>query len=342
MGVKNIVVIGGGTGTFVVLSGLKKYTQNLTAIVNMTDSGSSTGILRDELGVLPSGDIRQCLIALSNSDYLLRQIFNYRFKEGGLIGHNFGNLFLAALEKITGSFDKAVREAGNILSIRGKVIPVTIQNVHFCAKLKNGKVVCGEREVSKLNFFEQPIKNFFLRPKAAANLEAIKAIKKADIIVIGPGNLYSSLVPIFLTNGVAEAIRISKAKKIYNCNLMTKPSQTDNYQVHDFAEVIEKYLGGPVLNFVTFNSRKPPDDLIKKYAAQGEKFVNYDFNILKNKHYLAVPADLVSKKIWQKPKGDIFIKRTLVRHNPNKLAELILALGEIKNILKVLKNRISL
>lgn len=334
---KNIVAIGGGTGTFGVLSGLKKYTQHLTAIVNMTDSGSSTGILRDELGVLPPGDIRQCLIALSDSDYLLRQLFNYRFQQGKLTGHNFGNLFLAALEKVTGSFEKAVKEAGNILSIRGKVIPVTTQNVHFCAKLKNGRNICGEKEVTKLNFFEQPVKNFFLKPKAVANPEAIKAIKKADIIVIGPGNLYSSLVPIFLTKGIAEAIRKSKAKKIYNCNLMTKPTQTEGYQVHDFAAVIEKYLGGQVLDFVIFNNKKPPADLIKRYAAEGEKFVGYDMNILENKRYLAVPADLVSKKIWRKSDGDIFLRRTLIRHDPFKLAELILTLGEIKNVLKYLK-----
>lgn len=337
---KNIVVIGGGTGTFVVLSGLKKHTPNLTAVVNMTDSGSSTGILRDELGVLPPGDVRQCLVALAESDYLLRQLFNYRFKEGGLTGHNFGNLFLAALEKVTGSFDKAVREAGSILSICGKVIPITTQSAHLCAQLKNGQLIKGEKEISKLDFLQQPVDNFFLQPVARANREAIKAIKKADIIVIGPGNLYSSLVPTLLIKGIARAIRASRAKKIYNCNLMTKPGQTDGYKVHQFVEVIEKYLGGPTLDFVVFNSKRPPADLVKKYATQGEKVVEYDRVALRNKHYLTIPADLLSRKIWRKPEGDIFIRRTLIRHDPNKLAQLILTLGELKNILKVLKKKV--
>lgn len=336
---KNIVVIGGGTGTFVTLSGLKKYPCNLSAIVNMTDSGSSTGILRDELGVLPPGDIRQCLVALSNSDFILRQLFNYRFGEGKLAGHNFGNLFLAALEKITGNFERAVKEVGNILSISGRVIPVTVANAHFCACLKNNKIIKGENNITKLDFVKNPVKEFFLEPRAKSNPEAIKAIKAADIIVIGPGNLYSSLVPIFLVKGIAAAIRGSKAKKIYNCNLMTKAGQTDGFAVHHFAEAIEKYLGKGAIDFVIFNNKKPAPGLLKKYAAQGEKLVNYNNAELKNKKYLAVPADLISKKIWQKPKGDIFIKRTLIRHDPDKLAKLILALSEYNNFLKIFKNK---
>jgi len=334
---KNIVVIGGGTGTFVVLSGLKKYTHNLTAVVNMTDSGSSTGILRDELGVLPPGDIRQCLVALSGSDYLLRQLFNYRFVEGRLTGHNFGNLFLAALEKVTGSFNTAVKEAGNILSICGTVLPVTVQNVSFCAQLKDNKIIKGEDKISAMDFIKNPVRRFFLQPSADINPEVVRAIKKADLIVIGPGNLYSSLIPIFLTKGISEAIRCSKAKKIYNCNLMTKPGQTDGYNVHDFASVIEKYLGGQVLDFVIFNSKKPSDDLIKRYATQGEKLVNYDVDFLKKQCYTAVPADLISRRVWNKPKGDVFIKRTLIRHDPDKLAKIIFTVSEIKNMMKIFK-----
>ena len=337
---KNIVVIGGGTGTFVVLSGLKKYTQNLTAIVNMTDSGSSTGILRDELGVLPPGDIRQCLVALSNSDYLLRQLFNYRFTEGRLAGHNFGNLFLAALEKVTGSFEEAVKEASNILSIYGKVIPVTTQNTHFCVKLADGQIIKGEQNVGQLDFIKQPIKQFFLEPRAVANPEAIKAIRRADIIVIGPGDFYASLIPIFLTKGIPEAITTAKAKKIYNCNLMTKSGQTDDYQVHDFVEIIEKYLGGPVLDFVIFNNKKPLPELIARYAVQGEKFVQYTPEELRGRHYIAIPADLVGKKVWQKPAGDNLKKRTFIRHDQDKLAKLVLATGEMKEILKVFRNKL--
>lgn len=328
----NIVVIGGGTGTFVALSGLKKYPVNLTAIVNMTDSGSSTGILRDELGVLPPGDIRQCLIALSDSDFILRQLFNYRFSEGKLAGHNFGNLFLAALEKVTGSFDRAVKEAGNILSVSGKVIPITVTNAHLYARMGNNKIIKGQNNIDNLNFIKNPIKEFFLEPKAKANPEAIKAIKAADIIIIGPGNLYSSLVPIFLVKDIAMTIRGSKAKKIYNCNLMTKPGQTDDFAVHHFAEVIEKYLGSGTIDFIIYNNKKPASDLIKKYAAQGEKLVVFDKGEFKNKKYLAIPADLISRKIWRKPKGDIYIKRTLIRHDPDKLAKLILAIGKYENL----------
>ena len=239
---KNIVVIGGGTGTYTVLSGLKKYTPNLTAIVTMADDGGSSGELRDELGVLPPGDIRQCLVALSKSSKTMRQLLGYRFESGKLKGHSFGNIFLSALEKVTGSFSDALEEASQILNISGKIIPVTLQKTELCAKLKMGKIICGETNLQKTSFVNN-LSELTLRPAVEINPEAVKAIKKASLIVIGPGNFYASLLPNLLVKGMKEAIRQSRAKKVFVCNLMTKKGHTDNFTVSDFVDVLETYLG---------------------------------------------------------------------------------------------------
>src|SRR5277367_4148896 len=203
--IKKVVVIGGGTGNFVVLRGLKKYQLDLTAIVSMADDGGSTGILRDELGVLPPGDVRQCLVALSNSSRLMRSLMNYRFENGGLGGHSFGNLLLSALEKVTGSFEKAVEEAGKILYIRGKVIPVTTNQVRLKMVLANRKVLEGEKEVYLSQEIDQGYTTIYLEPDPKANPRAIDEIMNADLIVLGPGGLYTSLIPNLLVEGISDA-----------------------------------------------------------------------------------------------------------------------------------------
>lgn len=322
--IPKIVCIGGGTGTFAVLSGLKKYPVSLSAIVTMADDGGSSGVLRDELGVLPPGDVRQCLIALSEEDVLLRQLFAYRFGLGPFLGHNFGNIFMAALEKLTGSFDKAVEKAAKVLNVKGEVIPVTLDRVRLVAKLESGKEIRGEKNITKSRLLSRhKLKKLFLQPKAIANPKAIKAISEADIIVIGPGNLYSSILPNFLVDGLPEAVRKSKAKKIYNCNLMTKFGHNDGFKVIDFAQTIEKYLGGEVLDYITFNTKKPSSYFLKKYAKEGE-FVEWDKDLLKDKRFIG--ADLISDKIQKQDPSDVLLQRSLIRHDPDKLARVIIKL----------------
>lgn len=324
---RNIVVIGGGTGTFVVLVGLKKYTRNLTAIVSVTDSGGSSGILRDELGVLPPGDIRRCLVALSNSDKLMRDLFNYRFKGGGLKGHSFGNLFLSALEKLTGSFKKAVVEASKILSTDGEVIPVANRQTNLCAMLENGQMIKGEANIDiPKHDGNLKIKKVWLQPNIKATPQALEAIKKAELIVIGPGDLYTSIIPNLLIQGLSKAIKNSKAKKIYVCNLMTKFGETNGFCVSDFVKTMEKYLGRNVIDYVIFNKGNLPKRLLEKYASQKE---------------FPVRCDIKEGLNQDNPKylgADIASHRTLIRHHPDKLAKLILTVKELESVLNLTKN----
>jgi len=320
---KNIVVIGGGTGTFTVLSGLKKYPHNLTAVVSMADDGGSTGRLRDELGVLPPGDIRQCLVALSEADLILRDLFNYRFDGGGLDGHNFGNLFISAFEKITGDLDKALEEVGNVLKIRGRVLPVTLEKVQLKAKLENGTELEGENEINNSWLLSKfGIKKLFLNPRAKANPKAVQAILGADVIVVGPGNIYCSIVPNFLVRGIPEAIKKSKALKIYNSNLMTKHGHTDGFRVSDFVKTIEQHLGDKVFDYVVFGAKKPSAALLKKYSHEGD-WVEPDKKILKDKRFIG--ANLVSPILYRQDPADK-LKRALIRHDPDKLAKTIISL----------------
>lgn len=321
--IKNIVVIGGGTGTFTVLSGLKKYPHNLTAIVSMADDGGSTGRLRDELGVLPPGDVRQCLVALSEADLILRDLFNYRFEDGGLGGHSFGNLFISAFEKITGSFDKAIDEISNVLKIRGRVLPVTLDRIRLKAKLENGTELNGENEINNSWLLSKfGIKKLFLNPRAKANPKAVQAILEADVVVVGPGNVYCSIVPNFLVKGIPEAIRKSRALKVYNCNLMTKHGHTDGFLVTNFTEAVERYLGDKIFDYVIFNTRKPLAGLLKKYSHEGD-WVEPDKKALKDKRFIG--ASLVSSTLYRQDPADR-LKRTLIRHDPDKLAKTIISL----------------
>lgn len=321
---KNVVVIGGGTGTFTVLLSLKKYKDlNLFAIVSMADSGGSTGRLRDELGVLPPGDIRQCLVALSHSDKLMRDLFCYRYKKGSLSGHNFGNIFLATLEKITGSFKKAVLFSSKILAIQGEVIPVTCSKINLGVKLENGKTIIGEDKIDNVKGFDGRLKivNAFLKPNAKITPEARKAIRKADAIIIGPGDLYTSIIPNLLVLGVREAIKKTAAKKIYVCNLMTKFGQTNNFSVSDHVEIIEKYLGKGILDLVIYNTQKPREQILKYYKKSKEYIVTPDpKNFQANIRF--VGKNLLSKKIVQKVLGDK-TKRSLIRHSQEKLGQII-------------------
>jgi len=221
-----IVTIGGGTGSFTLLRGLKKYPVDISAIVSMADDGGSTGVLRDELGVLPPGDVRQCLVALSDSSDVLRRLMNYRFAAGKLKGHSFGNLLLSGMEKITGSFSEGVEEVSRILNVRGEVIPVTKDNISLCMELNSGKILNGQSEIWKSDIIEKNgIKKFYLKPTVKANPRAISRLKEADVVVIGPGSHYGSVLPNLLVEGISSAIVKSKAIVIYNCNLVNKKNE---------------------------------------------------------------------------------------------------------------------
>jgi uncharacterized cofD-like protein len=318
---KSVVTIGGGTGQFTLLSGLKKFPVHLTAIVSMADDGGSTGVLRDELGVLPPGDVRQCLIALSESDVLLRDLFNYRFDQGGISGHNFGNLFLSALEKITGSFEEAVRVASLVLAIRGEVIPVTTKKI---------TLVCGNGEKTRRGEHiidgHYPVARETLRlePEAYANPKAVTAIESADCIVIGPGDLYTSIIPDLLVKGIASAINRAKAPVVMNCNLMNKPGHTDGFKVKNYADEIENFIGRGRINYATCNSNQPSDDLVARYNLEGRVPVPPPENEdIKNSTFKYLPADLISNQPVVKKSGDL-LPRTLVRHDADVLAELII------------------
>ncbi len=317
---KNIVVIGGGTGTFTVLSGLKKYPHNLAAVVSMADDGGSTGRLRDELGVLPPGDIRQCLVALSEADSILRDLFNYRFNKGNLKGHSFGNIFISAFEKKTGNLDKGLEEVSKVLRIKGKVLPVTLDKVWLKARLKNKKELSGEDKINNSWLVSKfGIEKLFLDPQARANPKAKKAILEADMIIVGPGNLYCSIIPNLLVKGIPETIQRSKALKVYNCNLMTKRGHTDKFSATDFVDVIESYLGRQIFDFVVFNNKKPSNALLKKYSSEGE-WVKPDNKTLKDKRFIG--ENLISSDVYCQDPADK-LKRSLIRHNPDQLAKLI-------------------
>ncbi len=312
---KKVAVIGGGTGSFTVLSGLKKYNIDLSAIVSMADDGGSTGILRDELGVLPPGDVRQCLVALSDSSRLMRSLMNYRFENGSLQGHSFGNLLLSALEKVTGSFEKAVEEVGKIMSIKGKVIPVTIHEVRLNMILNTGKVLQGEKEVHLSTDIHKGYKSIYLEPFPQANPQAISEIMNADLVVFGPGGLYTSLIPNLLVEGVGKALRETKAKKVFIINLMNKKGQTPKFTVKDHLNEIKKFVGKDVFDYILVNNSEPPKELIEDYAEEGEMVKND----LKNDARI-LEAPLLSNELKEVQKGDT-LKRNLIRHDSQKLAD---------------------
>lgn len=322
-----IVVIGGGTGSFTLLSGLKHYASDITAIVNMADDGGSTGQLRDELGVLPPGDVRQCLVALSDSPRV-RELFNYRFEEGSFEGHAFGNLFLTALEKMTGSFAEAVDVADEVLNVRGRVVPVTLDNVHLIMRQRNANDIIGEYQIGSMKFDlgeERP--KLELSPPAKINDDAKKAIEDADIVVIAPGNLYGSIAPALLVEGMKDALQHTNAQIVYVCNLVTKPGQTDGFKVHDFADEIERFIGAPVLDFVLYNTEQPGTELLEKYNRDKEFGVSYDKEELAKRHYKAKGHNLISTVVPKLKASDkIAHNRSFIRHNSDVIARQLMKL----------------
>lgn len=320
VGVK-IAVIGGGTGSFTLLRTLKHYTRHISALVNMADDGGSTGQLRDELGTLPPGDVRQCLVALSESERV-RDLFTYRFEDGAMKGHAFGNLFLSALEKMTGSFAEAVDTASHVLNIIGKVYPITLDKVTLVMTQSDGSVTRGEFNIGHLDFGDSKRPDLSLEPSSSINPEAEKAILDSDIVVVAPGNLYGSLAPALVVPGVGEALRATNAKKVYVCNLVTKPGQTDGFKVDDFAAEIERF-GNFKLDYVIYNNDRPPKELLDRYAKKDEYWVEFDERELKKMHYKADGASLVADELVSADSiasDTIAATRSLIRHNADIVA----------------------
>jgi len=322
---KKIVVIGGGTGTFVALTGLREYPVDLTAVVTMMDSGGSTGRLRDQLGVLPPGDLRQALVALSGAQKIWRDLFVYRFESGDLRGHNFGNIFLSALEKMTGSIEEAIDSASFILNVRGEVVPVTFDQCDLCVKLEDGRVIEGESHIDEPREIGERarIKDAYLKPRAWPNRGALEKIAEADLVAIGPGDLYTSIIPNLLVEGVSEAIKNSSARKVFVMNLMTKYGQTTNYAASDHIKDLEKYLGREVLDVVVVNNKRPSRKILEWYWESNEVVVEDDLDE-QGRRLEVVRKDLLSEAVVERSTVD-GARRSLIRHDPQKLARALVA-----------------
>ena len=319
---RNVVTVGGGTGSFVVLSGLKNYEIDLNAIITMMDSGGSTGKLRDQLGVLPPGDLRQALVALSEASDIWRKLFTYRFEAGDLKGHNFGNIFLSAIEKITDSNQEAIDRAADILQTGGRVIPITFDKCTLCAKYEDGSVIEGESNIDENEKAGIRIKNIFLKPPANINLEAKRVLERANALIFGPGDLYTSILPNLLVSGVRETLQYVKAKKVFVVNLMTKVGQTEGFKVSDFINEIEKYLGEGSLSYVVVNSKKPSDDLINRYKEVDKVLPVEDDVGGTYRRAKIIRANILSDYAYDKSSSDD-LKRSLIRHDPDKLAKVL-------------------
>lgn len=309
----NVVVIGGGTGLSTMLRGLKQYTSNIVAIVTVTDDGGSSGKLHRELGMLPPGDIRNCLVALADEEPLMTELFQHRFNggSGSLQGHSFGNLLIAAMTSITGDFERAVKETSNILAIRGRVLPSTTDNIALHAEMSDGTLVDGETNIVK---HPLPINHIFVTPANCQPLEeAMEAIRYADVIVIGPGSVYTSVVPNLLVKGIADAIAESDAAKVYVCNVMTQPGETDGFTASQHVRAVANHSDRKIFNYVLVNRQVPNLDLLEKYREQGAELVVPDIDRIREMGYKAIVGDFMSQT-------------EVVRHDHDKLAETIMRL----------------
>ena len=305
-----IVAIGGGTGLSTLLRGLKRRTTNLTAIVTVSDDGGSSGRLQKELGVLPPGDIRNCLVALADDEALVTDLFRYRFSEGeGLSGHSFGNLFLAAMTGITGNFDIAIKASSRVLNIVGRVLPATLSVARLCAELDDGTIVEGESNIPKA---KRPIRRVFFDPNLVVPLdEALEAIREADAIILGPGSLFTSILPNFLIDRLTSEVARAHAVKMYVCNVMTQPGETENMTAADHVESLFVNAGARVCDYVVVNDQ-PPSKLLDTYAEEGQIPVESDVARIEAMGLVPIRAEMISET-------------QTVRHDPVKLADIVLS-----------------
>ncbi|WP_244998031.1 gluconeogenesis factor YvcK family protein [Clostridium bowmanii] len=309
-----IVVIGGGTGLVTMLRGLKKYTNNITAIVTVADDGGGSGVLREDLGILPPGDIRNCILALADTEPLMGELLQYRFKDGRLKDQSFGNLFLAAMDGISNNFEEAVQKMSSVLAVTGRVIPVTLDNMILKAKLKNGEIIDGESNIPKAAIeYNSAIEEVFIEPiDAKALKEAIMAINEADAVILGPGSLYTSIIPNLLVREITEALDKTKALRIYVSNIMTQPGESDNYGVKDHIEAIHRHAKCKVVDYVLVNIGKISSDLEEKY--QKDNSIMVDIN---EKEVTKLGIEVIKSDFVKIHKG-------YVRHDEDKLATILI------------------
>lgn len=308
-----IVVIGGGTGLSTMLRGLKYYTSNITAIVTVGDDGGGSGDLREDLGMLPPGDIRNCILALADTEPLMEDLLQYRFKDGRLKNQSFGNLFLAAMAGISDNFEEAVQKMSSVLAVTGKVIPVTLDNMQLIAKLQNGNIVEGESQIPEEAIKQNSrIDELRIKPENAKPLkEALDAIKEADAIVMGPGSLYTSITSNLLVKDISKAVRKSNAIKIYISNIMTQPGETTGFKVSDHLKVLRKYGGKDIVDYAIVNTGEITEELKEKYNQEGAELVKLDEEDIKSMGIKIVGENLVK------------IQNGTVKHDSDKLAEVL-------------------
>lgn len=314
-----VVVIGGGTGQSIFLRGLKQLTENITAVVAVTDDGGGSGKLREDFGMLPPGDIRNCIIALADIEPEMKKVMQYRFPEGEFKGQSFGNLFIAALNGVYGSFEKAITKISEILAVKGRVLPVSVDNLRLYAELENGSLVKGETHIPQESIKQKSrIKRVFLDPQEPQALhEVVEAICCADIIVIGPGSLYTSIIPNILIPQLKDAILQSKAFKVYVCNIMTQPGETDGFDVLEHVEAIFAHSCPGLFEYVIANSGSIPSELVEKYEHDAASVVQIDKRqemILDEKNVKVITGDFVE------------VKKGYIRHDAYRLASLIIDL----------------
>jgi len=309
-----IVTIGGGTGLAVLLSGLKEYTSNISAIVTVADDGGSSGRLRQQFDILPPGDIRNCLVALADAPVLMRDLFQFRFdRNSEFSGHNFGNLFITVMTQLTGDFEKAIKETSKVLALRGQVIPSTLDNVALVAQYKDGSIVEGEDKIPRRHV---PIEKVSLKPvKPRATPEALKAIEEAQIIVLGPGSLYTSIIPNLLIKEITDSIVFSSAVKVYVCNAMTQPGETDGFRASDHIKVLIGHSHPRIFDYCILNAGSIPDQMLARYRQQDSYPVFDDRENIENMGYRVITDDFV-------------VSEDVVRHQPLKLAKMILGFIE--------------
>lgn len=309
-----VVVIGGGTGLSTMLRGLKYYTSNITAIVTVGDDGGGSGDLREDLGILPPGDIRNCILALADTEPLMHDLLQYRFQDGRLKNQSFGNLFLAAMNGISDNFEDAVQKMSSVLAVTGKVIPVTLDDMQLVAKLENGDLVYGESQIPKEAVKNKSrIKRLMINPEDAEPLgEALKAIREADAIVMGPGSLYTSVISNLLVKKISSSVRRSSALKIYISNVMTQPGETDDFTVSDHVKTLRKYGGRDIVDCVIANSSEIPEEIQKKYLKENSIPVKVDGKEIKE-----LGIDLVLDNIAKVAEDE-------VKHDSDKLAEVLI------------------
>jgi uncharacterized cofD-like protein len=336
-----VVILGGGTGLSTILKGLKNYTNNITAVVTVADDGGGSGVLREDLGILPPGDIRNCLVALANTEPLMEELMQYRFKDGSLKGQSFGNLFLAAMNGVSDNFEDAVQKMANVLAITGKVLPVTLDNIKINAILDNGQLVVGESHIPDVSISEgAKIRKLYVTPENAQCLPDVREeILNADAIILGPGSLYTSIIPNLIIKGVPEAIKESRASKIYICNVMTQPGETDGFKVSDHIRAIYEHGDIGKIDYVFANTMCIRNEhLRKKYhdmkqfevIVDDEKLQYEDFELIlgdfikPRETSVRHDADKLSKRLME-----IILKETLV-NDKRRILEYVVLSGKLK------------